>query len=149
MAKKKEKVLKTSSFLLKRIKYLTFLEKLQKMNPFRFVSNSTPLRCWCLGCNCTAKYLDLLLRNVPVSMIFLNIDGDLSFQKGYTQFILDIQTDSQRDKIIAAKDTIVHNLIGAYDSIILDAAPTCIRDDDFVNGNSTKLRIFFRCQVIH
>ena len=130
------------------LQYLTFLEKLLKMNPFRFVSNSTPLRCFCLGCNCSPKYLDLLLRNIPVSLIFLNIDGELSFQKVYKQFILDIQTDSQRDKIIAAKDTIVNNLTGAYDSTILDAAPTCIRNDDFVNGNSTKLRIFFRCQVM-
>lgn len=48
----------------------------------------------------------------------------------YTQFILDIKTDSQRDKIIAAKDTIVNNVAGAYDAIILDSSPTSIRNDD-------------------
>ena len=66
----------------------------------------------------------------------------------YKQFILDIQTDSQQDQLIAAKDSIVNNLTGAYDVTILDAAPTCIRNDDFLNGNTTKLRIFFRCQVM-
>ena len=66
----------------------------------------------------------------------------------YTQFILDIKTDSQRDKIIAAKDAIVKNVAGAYDAIILDSSPTSIRNDDYVNGYSTKLRVYFRCQVL-
>ena len=34
------------------------------------------------------------------------------------------------------------NNLGGYDSIILDPSPTCIRKDDFVNGNSTNLNYY-------
>ena len=59
-----------------------------------------------------------------------------------------MQTDSQREQIIAAKDSIINNLTGAYDASILDPEPTCLRNEDFQNSNTTKLRIFFRCQIM-
>ena len=47
------------------------------------------------------------------------------FRKVCKKFILDVQTDAQREKIIATKDAIINNLTGANDASILDPAPTC------------------------
>ena len=66
----------------------------------------------------------------------------IRFQKVYKKFILYVQTDSQREQIIAAKDSIINNLTGAYDASILDPAPTCLRNEIFQNSNTTKLKIF-------
>ena len=59
-----------------------------------------------------------------------------------------MQTDAQREQIIAATDSIINHLTDAYDAFILDPAPTCLRNEDFQNINTTKLRIFFRSQVM-
>ena len=50
--------------------FLLFWIFFAKMNPFRISQYSRAIKWYCLECNFTPQYLDILLRNMPVSLNF-------------------------------------------------------------------------------